>query len=94
MKGAQAYVNDQWQQSGLADLPRGVGPLEVRLRFRIPRDEQFTALFEHVQRVAEQHLKEAYRGRKVHAEPVLGSVLGDGSGDAIELRYQVGERRD
>lgn len=91
MKGAEAYVNDQWHSCGLADLPQGGGPLEVTLHFVIPRDTQFTGLLQHVQEVAERHLREAYPGREVHGEPVVGSVVGDGSGDGIDLRYRVAE---
>lgn len=91
MKGAEAYVNDQWNSCGLANLPHGSGPLEVTLHFVIPRDTQFTGLLQHVCEVAERHLCEAYPGREVHAEPVVGSVVGDGSGDGIELRYRIAE---
>lgn len=89
MKGAEAYVNDQWNSCGLADLPQGSGPLEVTLHFVITRDTQFTGLLEHVREVAKRHLCEAYPGRDVHAEPVVGSVVGDGSGDAIDLHYRI-----
>lgn len=89
MKGAEAYVNDQWGSCGLADLPQGSGPLEVTLHFVITRDTQFTGLLEHVREVAKRHLCEAYPGRDVHAEPVVGSVVGDGSGDAIDLHYRI-----
>ena len=33
MKGAEAYVNDQWQSCGLADLPQGSGAQAVKLHF-------------------------------------------------------------
>ncbi len=92
MKGAEAYVNDQWNSCGLADLPQDSGALQVTLHFVIPRDTQFTGLLEHVCQVAERHLREAYPGRDVHAEPVVGSVVGDGSGDGIDLRYRIAEQ--
>jgi hypothetical protein len=94
MKGAEAYVNDQWQQCGLASLPQGQEPLDITLHFDIPRDTQFTGLFQHICEVAERHLREAYPGRDVHHEPVVGSVLGDGSGDAIRLHYRIGPAPD
>jgi len=89
MKGAEAYVNDQWDSCGLARLPQGAGPLELQLNFVVARDAQFTGLLEHLQRVAESHLQEAYPGRQIRHEPVIGSVVGDGSGDGIELRFRV-----
>ncbi|WP_028240978.1 hypothetical protein [Stutzerimonas azotifigens] len=89
MKGAEAYVNDQWNSCGLADLPQGSEALRVTLHFVVPRDAQTTALIERIAEAARQHLCEAYPGRPVHAEPTQGSVIGDGSGDGIELSYRV-----
>ncbi|MGE4404582.1 hypothetical protein [Pseudomonas sp.] len=89
MKGAEAYVNDQWQSSGLADLPRGPDAHCVKLRFIVPRDAQFTGLLTRICEVAQRHLYEFYRGREVTHKPVVGSVVGDGSGDGIELEFTV-----
>ncbi|WP_407297356.1 hypothetical protein [Stutzerimonas zhaodongensis] len=89
MKGAEAYVNDQWQSSGLADLPEGSGEHSVTLKFIIPRDTQTTALISHVRDVAQQRLSEFYKGRQVTHRPVQGSVVGDGSGDGINLTFDV-----
>lgn len=90
MKGAEAYVNDQWQTCGLNDLPKGPGPLDVTLHFAIPGDTQFTGLLNHICEVAERHLCEAYPGRSVHHQPIVGSVVGDGSGNGIVLHYRIG----
>lgn len=92
MKGAEAYINDQWQTCGLAELPRGDEALDVTLRLMIPRQEQFTALFEQIRELGLTHLREAYPDREVSAEPVLGSQLGDGSGDFIEVHYRIAAR--
>lgn len=90
MKGAEAYVNDQWHHCGLDKLPQGPGPLDITLHFIIPRDTQFTALLEDISAIAMRHLREAYPARQIHADPVQGSVVGDGSGDGICLHYHVG----
>jgi hypothetical protein len=90
MKGAEAYVNDQWSTCGLAQLPRDSGPLHLKLHFIIPRDAQFTSLFNEISNVCRRHLQQAYPGRNVHADPVTGSVVGDGSGDGITLSFEVG----
>jgi len=58
----------------------------------IPRQEQFTALFEQIRELGLTHLREAYPDREVSAEPVLGSQLGDGSGDFIEVHYRIAAR--
>lgn len=89
MKGAEAYVNDQWNSCGLTDLPQGEDEQRVTLKFIVPRDAQFTGLLDHICQAARRHLCEAYPGREVQAEPIQGSVVGDGSGDGIELRYRV-----
>lgn len=89
MKGAQAYVNDQWHSSGLATLPQGPQRHEVTLHFIIPRDAQSTGLINHICEVALQHLREAFPGREITHAPVVGSVVGDGSGDGIRLLYHV-----
>jgi len=89
MKGAQAYVNDQWQSSGLADLPEGSEGHCVTLKFIIPRGAQTTALISHVRDVAQQRLQEFYKGRQVTHRPVEGSVVGDGSGDGVNLIFDV-----
>lgn len=89
MKGAEAYVNDQWQSSGLADLPEGTDKHCITLKFIIPRDAQFTGLFTHVCEVARNKLSDHYAGRQVTHKPVVGSVVGDGSGDAIDLIFEV-----
>ncbi len=90
MKGAEAYVNDQWNTCGLTHLPRDACALLVQLHFIIPRDTQFTSLLNEISAVSRRHLQEAYPGRSVHADPVVGSVVGDGSGDGITLRFHVG----
>jgi len=59
------------------------------LKFIIPRDEQFTGLITHVCEVAQQRLSEFYEGREVTYRPVQGSVVGDGSGDGIDLVFDV-----
>ncbi|TLX53965.1 hypothetical protein DN824_13795 [Stutzerimonas nosocomialis] len=90
MKGAEAYVNDQWDSCGLAKLPQSPDGQKVVLTFIIPADAQFTGLINHICDVGLRHLKAAYPGREVTAEPVAGSVVGNGSGDTIELTYKVG----
>ncbi|MCQ4321331.1 hypothetical protein [Stutzerimonas stutzeri] len=89
MKGAEAYVNDQWHSSGLADLPEGAQSHCVSLKFIIPRDTQSTGLITHIRDVAQQRLIEFYTGRQVTHRPVQGSVIGDGSGDGINLVFDV-----
>ncbi|MBA1274149.1 hypothetical protein [Stutzerimonas azotifigens] len=89
MKGAEAYVNDQWDSCGLATLPQSPDSQKIVLKFIIPADAQFTGLINHISDVALRHLKSAYPDREVTAEPVAGSVVGDGSGDTIELAYTV-----
>ncbi|EIK53768.1 hypothetical protein YO5_15695 [Stutzerimonas stutzeri TS44] len=89
MKGAHAYVNDQWHSSGLANLPQGPGAHDITLKFIIARDAQFTGLFEQIGKIALQHLQEAYPGRDVTHASIVGSVVGDGSGDGIRLGYHV-----
>ncbi|MCH2341880.1 hypothetical protein ACGFZ7_09815 [Pseudomonas sp. NPDC047963] len=89
MKGAEAYVNDQWHSSGLANLPEGEQGHCITLKFIIPRDTQTTGLITHVCEVAQQRLNEFYRGRQVTHKPVQGSVVGDGSGDGINLIFDV-----
>ena len=79
MKGAEAYVNDQWQSCGLADLPQGSGAQAVKLHFIVPRDVQMPGLIDHISEIAQRHLSEAYEGRKV----------GDGTGDGIDLEFEV-----
>ena len=93
MKGAEAYVNDQWHSSGLADLPDGAQGHCVTLKFIIPRDTQSTGLITHVCEVAQQRLSEFYKGRQVTHRPVQGSVVGDGSGDGINLVFDVAPAR-
>ncbi|HLV16729.1 MAG TPA: hypothetical protein VKY70_04610 [Pseudomonas sp.] len=90
MKGAEAYVNDQWNTCGLTRLPRDSCALMVQLHFVIPRDAQFTSLLNEISNVCCRHLGQAYPGRSVHADPVVGSVVGDGSGDGICLRFHIG----
>lgn len=94
MKGAQAYVNDQWHSSGLANLPEGPEGHCVTLKFIIPRDAQFTGLITHVGEVAQQRLSEFYKDRKVTHRPVEGSVVGDGSGDGINLVFDVAPQNE
>ncbi|UNG20746.1 hypothetical protein [Stutzerimonas zhaodongensis] len=89
MKGAEAYVNDQWHSSGLADLPEGPQSHCVSLKFIIPRDTQSTGLITHIRDVAQKRLSEFYKGRQVIHRPVQGSVVGDGSGDGINLVFDV-----
>ncbi len=89
MKGAEAYVNDQWQSSGLANLPQDSDALTVTLKFIVPRAAQTTGLLNHIAEVAERRLEEAYPGRNVRHKPVVGSVVGDGTGDGVELEFQV-----
>ncbi|MCQ2028901.1 hypothetical protein EA797_17270 [Stutzerimonas zhaodongensis] len=89
MKGAQAYVNDQWHSSGLAHLPEGPEVHCVTLKYVIPRDTQTTGLITHIRDVAQQKLSEFYKGREVAPRPVEGSVVGDGSGDGIELVFDI-----
>ncbi len=89
MKGAQAYVNDQWHSSGLADLPEGPQAHCITLKFIIPRDAQFTSLITQVGEAAREKLSEHYPDREVTHKPVVGSVVGDGSGDGIDLVFEV-----
>ena len=89
MKGAEAYVNDQWHSSGLADLPEGPEAHRITLKFISPRDAQFTGLLTHVGEVAQNRLREHYAGRQVTHKPVVGAVVGDGSGDGIDLIFEV-----
>ena len=89
MKGAEAYVNDQWHSSGLANLPEGEQGHCITLKFIIPRDTQTTGLITHVCDVAQQHLSDFYKGRQGTHKPVQGSVVGDGSGDGINLIFDV-----
>ena len=89
MKGAQAYVNDQWHSSGLANLPEGPEGHCITLKFVISRDDQTTGLIDHIREVAQQRLTELYGGRDVTSRPVQGSVVGDGSGDAVNLVFDV-----
>lgn len=89
MKGAEAYVNDQWHSCGLADLPQGAEAHAVKLHFVVPRDAQMPGLIEHINEVAQRHLNEFYEGRTVTHKPVVGSVVGDGSGDGINLEFDV-----
>ena len=89
MKGAESYVNDQWHSSGLAELPKGDQSHSVTLTFIIPRADQTTGLINHISEAAEKHLQEIYQGREVSAKPVAGSVVGDGSGDGVELVFDV-----
>ena len=69
MKGAEAYVNDQWQSCGLADLPQGSGAQAVKLHFIVPRDVQMPGLIDHISEIAQRHLSEAYEGARSHASP-------------------------
>lgn len=89
MKGAQAYVNDQWHSSGLAHLPEGPEGHCITLKYVIPRDTQTTGLITHIRDVAQQKLSEFYKDREVAPRPVEGSVVGDGSGDGIELMFDI-----
>lgn len=89
MKGAEAYVNDQFHSSGMADLPAGPEPHSITLTFIIPRDAQYTGLINHVCEVAQRRLSEFYEGRQVTHKPVQGSVIGDGSGDGIVMHFHV-----
>lgn len=89
MKGAEAYVNDQWHSSGLAKLPEGPEAHCITLKFIIPRDAQFTGLITHIRTVAQERLDDFYKGRTVTHKPVVGSVVGDGSGDGIDLVFDV-----
>ena len=89
MKGAEAYVNDQWHSSGLADLPAGPQAHRITLKFIIARDAQFTSLLTHVNQAAREKLSEHYPGREVTPKPVVGSVVGDGTGDGIDLVFEV-----
>lgn len=89
MKGAEAYVNDQWSSCGLAELPEGDQSHDVTLHFIVPRDAQLPGLIDHICEAARQRLCEAYPGREVEAAPTQGSVIGDGSGDGIKLRYRI-----
>lgn len=89
MKGAEAYVNDQWHSSGLAKLPEGPREHCVTLTFVIPRGTQTTGLLNHISEVAQQRLQQCYPGRTITAKPVVGSVVGDGTGDGINLEFHV-----
>lgn len=89
MKGAEAYVNDQFHSSGMADLPAGPEQHSITLTFIIPRDAQFTGLINHVCEVAQRRLVQFYEGRQVTHKPVQGSVIGDGSGDGIVMHFEV-----
>ena len=89
MKGAEAYVNDQWHSSGLADLPEGPQAHRVTLTFIVPRDTQTTGLLNHIAEVAQQKLQSFYPDRTVTSKPVSGSVVGDGTGDGINLEFEI-----
>jgi len=89
MKGAEAYINDQWHSSGLADLPEGPEQNNISLRFVIPRDAQFMGLLNHICESLVDRLTQHYPGRRVTHKPVVGSVVGDGSGDGIEFKFEV-----
>ena len=89
MKGAEAYINDQWHSSGLAKLPEGPQEHHVTLKFIVPRNTQTTGLLNHISEVAQQRLLDFYPGRAVTAKPVSGSVVGDGTGDGINLEFQI-----
>lgn len=89
MKGAESYINDQWQSSGMADLPKGPERHSVTLKFIIPRDEQTTGLINHISEAAQKRLYDIYPGREIAAKPVAGSVVGDGSGDGVDLAFDV-----
>lgn len=90
MKGAEAYVNDQWSTSGLNRLPQGPESHCVTLHFVIRRDTQYTGLINQICEVAQQKLCEAYPGRQVTHEPITGDNIGDGSGDGINLVFHIG----
>lgn len=90
MKGAEAYVNDQWATCGLAGLPSGPQNHCVTLHFVIPRDAQYTGLIQRICEAAEQRLRDSYPGRPISHEPIEGAVVGDGTGDGINLVYHVG----
>ncbi|WP_434456273.1 hypothetical protein JQR85_11880 [Stutzerimonas urumqiensis] len=90
MKGAQAYVNDQWNTCGLSRLPQDAQAHTVTLHFIVPRDTQYTDLLQRIADEARSRLCEAYPGRTVTCEPIAGSVIGDGSGDGINLHYRIG----
>ena len=75
--------------SGLADLPKGPEGHCVTLKFIVPRDAQTTGLIVHIRDVAQQRLCEFYGSRQVTPRPVEGSVVGDGSGDGINLTFDV-----
>ena len=92
MKGAEAYVNDQWNSCGLAQLPLGPEEQRITLHFIVPRETQFTALLTHISAVAQRRLCQAYPGRKVHAAPVTGSVVSDGTGDGINLVFRIAQQ--
>ena len=89
MKGAEAYVNDQWQSCGLAKLAQDSETHTVTLHFIIPRDTQMPGLIDHIADVAQRHLEEFYEGREVKHKPIVGSVVGDGTGDGIDLEFEV-----
>ena len=46
-------------------------------------------LIDHINEVALRHLNELYEGRGVVPKPVVGSVVGDGTGDGIDLEFEV-----
>lgn len=89
MKGAEAYINDQWHSSGMAQLPQGPDSHCVTLKYVIPRDAQTTGLINHISEGVLKRLEDFYKGRQVTAKPVAGSVVGDGSGDGIDLVFDV-----
>lgn len=89
MKGAEAYINDQWHSSGLANLPEGPGPHSLTLRFVIPRDAQFTGLLNHICESLQERLTQHYPARRITHKPIVGSVVGDGSGDGVEFKFEV-----
>jgi len=93
MKGAEAYVNDQWQSCGLADLPQDPGAHTVILHFIVPRDAQMPGLITHIGEIAQRHLSDFYDGRAVSRKPATGSVVGDGSGDGINLEFEIAAAR-
>ena len=93
MKGAEAYVNDQWEACGLSQLPQISSAQRITLHFIIPRSDQFTGMLEDISAICRRHLQAAYPGREVHAEPIVGSVVGDGSGDGITLGFDIGSEQ-
>ncbi len=93
MKGAEAYVNDQWHSSGLAHLPQGTQSHAITLHFVVPRAEQSTGLLDHICEVAQRHIRQAYPGREVSHRPVVGSVVGDGTGDGVQFVFHISPER-